>query len=91
MSESFADHPVSLSEARANREHDGRLWTARDALIDLLRSIDSGETDVGDLVICYSQKKDGEHDVTRFSAAYSSFPVALGLLTRVQYLLNIDD
>lgn len=90
MTENYAEHPVSLTEAKATREHDGRLWTARDALIELLRRIDSGDVEVGAMVICYAEMEDGKHATTRFSAAYSDFPTTLGLLNRVAYMLNND-
>lgn len=90
MSDSYADHPVSLAEAKANKEHDGRLWTARDALIDLLRRIDSGDLAVGAMVVCYSELEEGKHAFTRFSAAYTDFPSTLGLLNRVAFMLNSE-
>lgn len=90
MNDSYADHPVSLTEAKAHKEHDGRLWTARDALIELLRRIDNGDVAVGAMVICYAELEDGKHATTRFSAAYSDFPTTLGLLNRVAYMLNSD-
>jgi len=43
MTESYADYPLSIAEAKANAKEDGRLLTARDTLIGLLREIDSGE------------------------------------------------
>lgn len=51
MTESFADHPVSIAEARADRASDGSLWTPRDALISTLRDIDEGRLAPSDLVI----------------------------------------
>lgn len=53
MTEDFSKHPVSLTEARADREGDMTKWTPRDVLIALLRQIDSGEVDVKTLIICY--------------------------------------
>lgn len=40
--ESFADAPVPISEARSAREGDASLWSARDALVHMLRMIDQG-------------------------------------------------
>lgn len=41
--ESFADQPVSILEARANRTRGGAdVWTVRDALLAALRDHDSG-------------------------------------------------
>lgn len=42
MTDDFSNHPVSLGEARANKAHDAGLWSPRDALISVLRDIDSG-------------------------------------------------
>lgn len=51
--ESFANHPVTLGEARAERSHDAKDWRPRDALLNVLRGIDSGDIEVEELVIAY--------------------------------------
>jgi hypothetical protein len=37
--------PQSISELRAKRQDKAKLWTPRDALVNTLRRIDSGEID----------------------------------------------
>lgn len=50
----FANHPVSIAEARAQKpddRYDPRTWTPRDVLIDMLRDIDSGKLNPQSLII----------------------------------------
>ncbi len=55
----FADHPISIAEARTIREQDAGIWSPRDALIHMLRGIDSGEIEMpDDLVILYAKNND---------------------------------
>lgn len=86
----FADHPVSLTEAKASRDHDSRLWTPRDALISLLRDIDSGAINPNALVaVCRTQDEDGGYRTT-FVNATPDVHVAMGLLARGQFRLMED-
>lgn len=86
MSE-YAEHPISMTEARASRSHDSRLWTPRDALISLLRDIDSGKINPNALVaICRTQDDDGSYSTT-FVNATPDVHVAMGLLARGQFRL----
>lgn len=43
MSKDYTGEPHTITELRAQRESDSRLWTPRDALVYTLRRIDSGE------------------------------------------------
>jgi hypothetical protein len=83
--EDFADAPVSVAHVRANAAEDGRLWTPRDALIDMLRAIDAGEISPSQLVIAYYEK----HDDDTFTAGQSvagpgDATFVVGLLERVK-------
>lgn len=49
----YADHPISFAERRAENARDGSLWTPRDALVAMLRDIDSGKLKPASLVIAY--------------------------------------
>lgn len=41
MTDDFSDAPKSITEIKADRAFDGRLWTPRDALIAALRDVDN--------------------------------------------------
>lgn len=56
MADDFADHPRSLAEVKSDRAGTACLWTPRDALISLLRDIDSGKVDPDTLIICWRPK-----------------------------------
>lgn len=53
--ESFADYPKTFGERRADssEENSATVWKPRDALITLLRRIDSGEVNIDALIIAY--------------------------------------
>ena len=53
----FSNFPKKITEVRAGKSKSAGDWTPRDALISLLREIDSGKTeDVGSILIIYSRK-----------------------------------
>lgn len=87
MTEDFSNHPTSINEARAIREHDGAKWSPRDALINLLRDIDSGAV-TPDALVCVYRYRDEDGDFcAHYVNAVPDGDTALGLLTRVQFLL----
>lgn len=53
---SYAEHPVSITEERATRAGLGDLWTPRDCLLQMLRDVDQGEIKPIDLVVAYSEQ-----------------------------------
>ena len=87
MTDDFAGYPVSVSEARADREDDCRLWSPRDALISVLRDIDEGKVAPDALICVYRQRGDDGSMRTHFAAASPDIHTSLGLLTRGQFKL----
>lgn len=83
----FADHPKSITEVQADRAEDCRLWTPRDALISLLRDIDSGAFKPDALVCVCRDRDDVGETNTRFVNATPDVHTALGLLARGQFRL----
>ncbi len=79
--QSFAKHPVSLTEAKAYRDNDCTKLSPRDALIRTLREIDAGEYTPDALVICWRSKKDGE-DFTHCRHASPDPLVTTGMLVK---------
>lgn len=77
--ELFADHPESIGEIRANKSESCSDWTPRDALISVLRQIDSGLA-VDALVVCWRQNNTCGHDTGHFRSAAPDPFVSLGLL-----------
>lgn len=61
VTEDFSNAPVSIAELRANKHEAAREWSARDALISVLRDIDSGKLVPPDtMVICMSWRDSGD-------------------------------
>lgn len=81
--QNFADYPVSITEARATSCRD---ITPRDALIDILRQIDSGELDIQRLVIVYI----GTDEALGYSVSAEGTFQAVGLLAAGQQAILED-
>jgi hypothetical protein len=79
MTESYADHPLSLAEIKSEREHDAALWTPRDCLIDLLRKIDNG-MEVDTLIVCYRRVDVPKESRACFTQATQDGLISLGLM-----------
>ena len=60
----YANYPVSIDEAKANKADDAGLWSCRDALIACLRDIDSGIIKPNQLIICVAEL---QGDLTSFN------------------------
>ena len=82
----FRNYPQTIGEIRADRSDKASDWTPRDALICLLRRIDSG-VDVKELVVSYVSIDDDE-PTTHFLAIQDR-NASLGLVARVMHLLNV--
>lgn len=80
----YANAPKSITELRSNREHNGRLWTPRDALIAVLRDIDEGKIKVKNVAICLTvEDHDGDGEVsTEHVAAYQNRLELLGTIIK---------
>lgn len=78
--EVFGEYPISLAEAKADKERNGSFWTPRDALISILRSIDNGEINP-DALVCFVSDvgENGQHS-TRFYNASPDNYTCLGLI-----------
>jgi hypothetical protein len=91
MTEDFSTAPVSLAEVKADRDLDASKWTPRDALVQLLREIDSGETKVDVVFIALGEYADDGGVSTGFRAAGSDHWTIAGLAQRAMWKLNSDD
>lgn len=77
----FADAPVSLAQRRAEKTYDGRLWTPRDVLIDLLRDNDSGKINPQLMVVtAKTTLPDGSYKLLTASAGGANRHELIGVL-----------
>lgn len=74
----YSEHPQSVAEIRAGKAGRERLLTPRDALIDMLRYIDSGKVAPQTLVICWSEPDQSGEMCAYFSAAGPDILTSLG-------------
>ncbi len=58
MPENFKDMPESIAERKAFLQNDCSQWAPRDALINILRQIDSGQINPDGMVVCWFEHKD---------------------------------
>lgn len=89
--EDFAEAPMTVGELRAGRSQKANDWSARDALVEMLREIDAGRLEVEHLVLVYWEKT-GEPEPNdrklRFSAAGSERMTGMiGMLERAKMLM----
>lgn len=78
--EDFSDAPVSITEHKAEKERDARLWTCRDALVSALRDIDSGKKNPTMLVIlAVTKDANGDNKFNNYCAGGGSLEL-LGLI-----------
>lgn len=82
MTENFADAPQTIAEIRSTKEHDGRLWAPRDALVAVLRDIDAGKIKVKNVAICLTVEDDDGDTATEHVAAYKSRLELLGTIVK---------
>lgn len=85
MLDDFSNYPPTIGEVRSDRTHLASDWAPRDALIALLRDIDSGKVDVDALVIAYRYN---ERKRTSFLAATPDGVTTLGLLERAKFCVH---
>lgn len=83
--EDFADYPRSVNELRGT--DNAADWTPREALVSLLRDIDSGVVEnIDAVVICYRHKGDKPGATrTHFVNAGPDVHVAMGMMEVVKF------
>lgn len=90
MTDTFANHPQSISEVRAHKANDAALATPRDALISVLRDLDAGKIAADAMVICWrGPVKDGAVD-TGWEGASPDVITTIGLLYRAANLICLN-
>lgn len=79
--ESFKDYPESLTHRKAEKAEDCSIWTPRDALLDVLRDIDSGKISPVSLVVAFSEHRDTTtHTRTGYRQAGPSSAMNIGTM-----------
>jgi hypothetical protein len=79
----FSNHPRTIGEIRSDRSDRAADWSPREALIAMLRDIDSGKVDPDAMVIAFRDKAEpGKSPDSGFYTASPDGLTTLGLLTR---------
>lgn len=84
----YAQHPTSVTEAKADKSSDAADWKPRDALIKLLREIDSGQTNVDVVVVAYRFVNDDGSLSAGYLNASPEEDVALGVVARAVAIMT---
>jgi hypothetical protein len=79
MTDNFAGYPESLGELR--NDSNAALWTPREALISVLRDIDSGKVKPDALVVCFRETTGKGETDSYFRQASPDVHVSLGLIS----------
>lgn len=78
----FSNHPISITEAKAGRMEGGAgVWTPRDALISVLRDIDSGKLAATSIAIIVAEETDDGTTMQYYQRCNSSLEL-LGMYAR---------
>lgn len=89
MIENYSNVPFSIGEIKAGRESDACHWSPRDALISLLRGIDSKEINPSSLIIVFDNGD--QPGSTYYAAAVKGFHKAVGMLTVARWIMFKQD
>ncbi len=89
----FEAMPVSIGEVRADKTRSAADWTPREALIELLRRIDSGEyPDMDALILCWRTLKRTPTKAVEINSFYSAsspdIHTTLGVLARSEWAIH---
>lgn len=87
--DSFTDYPQSLNELRCARSGNAADWTPREALIQMLRDIDSGTIRPDALIVSFREKVERGFR-TSFSAACPDSGVMIALLEQTKFRIWRD-
>ena len=83
-----ADEPVNISTLRAQRERNSMLWSTRDALLDAVRRIDSGEMVATGCILCFREMDpDGVQATSYIRSQLRTDADVYGLLESVKFLI----
>ncbi|USN15089.1 hypothetical protein LESZY_00550 [Brevundimonas phage vB_BpoS-Leszy] len=87
--ETFENAPVSIGEIKADKSRNARDWKPRDALVELLRRIDSGNyPDLDALVMAWRERSSAGEISSFYSASSPDIHVTLGILSRAEHMIH---
>lgn len=87
--QTFETTPVSIGEVRADKTRSAADWKPREALVELLRRIDSGEYPDMDALILSWRTKDAKGIIGSFySASSPDIHTTLGILARAEWAIQ---
>jgi hypothetical protein len=84
LPKNFANHPKSITEIKSDRSNLAEDATPRDALIEMLREIDSGSISPDHLIISYLYRDANGVQRTGYHCAGKNGFEGIGLLTANQ-------
>jgi hypothetical protein len=89
--ESFANYPRSLDDIKSDRSGSARDWKPRDALISMLRRIDSGDlTNLKTAVVIIQCNTDDGLGRTAYLSASPSYSETLGAMEIAKFFMWRD-
>lgn len=86
MTEDFTNYPKSLNEIKSDKTGSARDWTPREAILAMLRRIDSGElTDLETAVVIVHCKTDDGAGKTAYFSSSLNFNRSLGTIELAKF------
>lgn len=88
----YSDHPLSVTELRGNKTDNPNDSLPRDALIYLLREIDSGRMNIEHVIICVKMvnEEPNDCDITYVNGGKLSPLSQLGLVSATVGMITRD-
>jgi hypothetical protein len=80
MADDYSEHPISLAEARADKAKDAALWKPRDAVLSVLRDIDSGAINLDHIIIIGATIDPGNDTAMTYRSSMPNAFYGVGML-----------
>lgn len=90
MTDDFSKAPLTITELRAKRSGNAEDWTPRDALVHVLRQIDSGELVADDVIVITVRAYGDGDDQLIINSGTANRTRQAGIIARAANLISRD-
>lgn len=87
----FSNYPKSITELKAERDEHSHIWKPRDALVQFLRRLDSGEfPDLDVLIVIGMELKPNAVSATHYNVASPDIRATMGAMELCKMKMHSD-
>lgn len=92
MTDDFSNYPKSIGDIRSDKSGAAKDWSPRDALIWVLREIDSGNLDASDVIIITRTREQARNPTDdpfglRVTKATDTLVNSLGMIEQAKHVI----